>query len=409
MSRHGTSCGRYVTTALGALAALQVAVVAPAMAQQDTIRFGASLSLTGALSTEGNRVRDGYEFLVRHLNQQGGMDVCGRKYKVDLKYYDDESQANTAVRLVEKLITEDGVAFLLGPYGSGATLASSTVAEQHQIPMVIAHGASTAIYERGYKYIFAVLNTVDHYTQPIIDMAAHQEPKPKTVALVNENALFPQLGINAAARQAKEKGIEVVYQEKYPTGTKDLSSLLAAAKAKNPDIFITGGYTGDMILLAKQAHEVGLRPKLFGFLLGPTLPGFVEQLKQDAEYTLEPVQWAPSMPWKDQFFGWTAQQFAELFQKEFGYWPDYHPPQSAAAIEVYQAALQKTCGLDPKKVRDAIAQTDIQTFYGPIKFNDKGENTAKEMAVVQIQNGKPVVVWPQEAAQGKLVYPIPAR
>src|SRR5919202_1179461 len=294
MRRHKTAgCWRFATALCGLTVLLPMGA-APVQAE-DMLRFGASLSLTGSLSTEVKRVKAGYDFYVKLINDQGGIDLCGTKYKMEVKYYDDESQANTAVRLVERLITEDGIKFLLGPYGSGATLAASTVAEQHQVPMVIAHGASTPIYERGYKYIFAVLNTVDQYTQPIIDMAAHQEPKPKTVALVNENALFPQLGINAAARQAKEKGIEVVYQEKYPTGTKDLSSLLAAAKAKNPDIFITGGYTGDMILLAKQAHEVGLRPKLFGFLLGPTLPGFVEQLKQDAEYTLEPVQWAPSM------------------------------------------------------------------------------------------------------------------
>jgi branched-chain amino acid transport system substrate-binding protein len=408
MRRHKTAgCWRFATALCGLTVLLPMGA-APVQAE-DTLRFGASLSLTGSLSTEGKRVKDGYDFYVKHINDQGGIDLCGKKYKMEVKYYDDESQANTAVRLVEKLITEDGIKFLLGPYGSGATLAASTVAEQHQVPMVIAHGASTPIYERGYKYIFAVLNTVDQYTQPIIDMAAYQEPRPKTVALINENALFPQLGINAAAGQAKEKGFDVVYQEKYPSGTKDLSSLLAAAKAKNPDMFIAGGYTGDMILLAKQAHEAGFRPKLLAFLLGPTLPGFVESLKQDADYVLEPVQWAPSMPWKDQFLGWTAEQFAQTFQKEFGYWPDYHPPQSAAAVEVYQAAMQKACDLDPKKVRDAIAQTEIMTFYGPIKFNGKGVNIAKPMAVVQIQNGKPIVVWPQEAAQGKLIYPIPGR
>jgi branched-chain amino acid transport system substrate-binding protein len=160
-----------------------------------------------------------------------------------------------------------------------------------------------------------------------------------------------------------------------------------------------------MILLAKQIKEVGVKPKLLAYLLGPTLPGFVESLKQDAEHTLEPIQWSPTMRWKDEIFGYTAEEFAKLFQKEWGYWPDYHPPQSAAAVEVFQRAMQKAGSFDPQKVRDAIAATDIQTFYGPVRFNEKGQNVAKAMAVIQIQKGKPVVVYPPDAAEAKLIYP----
>jgi branched-chain amino acid transport system substrate-binding protein len=378
-------------------------VCLPSIGQaQDVIRFGASLSLTGRLSTEGKRVKDGYDFYVKHVNALGGIDIAGKKYKVEIVYYDDESDTNTAVKLVEKLITEDGIKFLLGPYGSGASLPATAVAERHRLPMVIAHGASTPIYTRGFKYIFGTLNSVDQYTQPIIQMASEQTPPLKNVALINENALFPQLGIDAAASQAKQIGLNVVYQEKYPTGTKDLSSDLVKMKAANPDLIIAGGYTGDMILLAKQIREVGLKPKLLAYLLGPTLPGFVDSLKQDAENTLEPVQWVPNAPWKDAIFGYTATEFAKTFQAEFGYWPDYHPPQSAAALEVYHHAFQKTGALDPQKVRDAIAQTDIMTFYGPVRFNDKGQNIAKSMSVVQIQNGKPVVVYPAKEAEAKL-------
>jgi branched-chain amino acid transport system substrate-binding protein len=380
-----------------------LALFPPALAQaQDVIRFGASLSLTGRLSTEGKRVKDGYDFYVKHVNALGGIDIAGKKYKVEITYYDDASDTNTAVKLVEKLITEDGIKFLLGPYGSGASLPATAVAERHRLPMVIAHGASTPIYTRGFKYIFGTLNSVDQYTQQIVKMASEQTPPLKRVALINENALFPQLGIDAAASQSKELGLEVVYQEKYPTGTKDLSSQLVSIKAANPDLIVAGGYTGDMILLAKQIREVGIKPRLVAFLLGPTLPGFVDSLKEDAENTLEPVQWTPNAPWKDTVFGYTAAEFAKIFQTEFGYWPDYHPPQSSAALLVYHHAFQKAGSLDPEKVRDAIAQTDIMTFYGPVRFNDKGQNIGKTMSVIQIQNGKPVVVYPAKEAEAKL-------
>ena len=120
----------------------------------------------------------------------------------------------------------------------------------------------------GFEYIFATLTTVEQYTQPIIEMATTLDPPVGTVALINENALFPQVGIDGAEQQANENGIEVVYKEKYPTGTKDLSPLLNQVKNRDPDLLIAGGYTGDMILLQRQAQEVGLDVPLTGFLLG---------------------------------------------------------------------------------------------------------------------------------------------
>ena len=98
-----------------------------------------------------------------------------------------------------------------------------------------------------------------------------------------------------------------------------------------------------------------------------------------------------------------------MCQKETGHACDYHPPQSVAALQVYQRALEKAGTLDPQKVRDALVQTNIMTAYGPVRFNQQGQNIAKGMSVVQLQNGKPVVVFPTDGAQAKFVYPIPRR
>ena len=375
--------------------------------ERGTITFGASLSLTGATATEGRLVRDGYDFMIDKINEEGGVEVGDRTYDVDIKYYDDQSDADTAVDLYERLVVEDEVDFLLGPYSSGTTLPVSAVSERHQIPMIVAHAASTPIYEQGYRYIFGTLTTVEQYTAPIIEMATTLDPAVETIALINENALFPQVGIDGAEQQAEEQGIEVIYKEKYPTGTKDLSPLLAEVKDRDPDLLIAGGYTGDMILLERQAEQIDLNVPLTGYLLGPTLPGFVEDLGENAENLLEPIQWAPSMKWTDDLYGWTAQEFATMFEEEKGYRPDYHPPQSAAAIEVFVDAIQRAGSLDREAVRDAIAETDIQSFYGPIRFDDEGRNIAKGTAVVQIQNGEPVIVWPEDIAEAELIYPAP--
>ena len=373
-------------------------------AQEKVIRFGAALSLTGRFSDNARLTRDGYDFYVKEVNRRfGGIGVNGVKHRVEIKYYDDTSETTVGTKLVEKLIVEDGVKFLLGPYSSTMTLPMSQVAGRYRIPMVVAHGASTPIYEQGNKYVFGVLNTVEQYFEAVLKAAVQGSPRPKTLASINENALFPQLSADAAVKLAPQLGLEVVYNEKYPSGIKDLSSVLAVVRTKNPDILLGSGYIADMILLARQANDLGVKPKLFAMSLGPTHPQFVSSLGKAAEGILEPVQWAPNMPWKDEIFGWTARDYADLFKKEFGYEPDYHPPQSTAALEVFHRAIEKTGSLDPQRVRDAIVASNIMTAYGPVKFDERGVNVGKTMAVVQIQGGKPVVVYP--AAERPLVYP----
>ena len=395
---------------LGAAAVAGLALLAAAnncAMAEDIIHFGAAVSLTGALSTEAKQAKDGYDFYVKQINDRGGIPVAGKKYKVEIKYYDDSSNPETAAQLTERLLTEDKVDFLLGPYGSGPTLTASSVAEKHNVPMVVAHAASPQIYARGYKNVFGTLTLIDQYFGSILDMASKLEPKPQTVAIIAENALFPQAAATAGAKHAEELGFKVVYNEKYPSGIKDMSSNLTVVREQHPDILMAAGYTPDMLLLVRQIHEMGVKPKLLGFALGPSLPTWVPSLKEQAEGTIEPIQWAPNMHWKDQLFGWTAQDYAELFKQQFGNVPDYHPPQSTAALEVYQAALTKAGSLDPQKVRDAIAETDLMTAYGPIRFDSRGANIAKGMAVMQIQGDKQVVVYPTDSATGKLLYPLP--
>lgn len=391
-----------------AVVALCAAVCLPVQAQQDTITFGAALSLTGRMSTEGRLVQIGYDIYVEEINKRGGIQVGGKPYKVAIKYYDDQSDANTSVKLYEKLINEDGIKLLLGPYSSGITFATSAVTEKYQLPMVAAHAAATTVYSRGFKYMFATLTAVDQYTANMIKMAAAANPRAQRVALIHENALFPQASADAAEIQAKAAGLDVVYKAAYPTGTKDFSAMVEALKARNPDVLIASGYTGDMAVLARQTSEQKVPLKMMAVSLGPTLPGFVDTLGPRAEGILEPVQWTKEAPWKDEIFGWTAQDYYDLCSKKAGHSCDYHPPQSTAAMQVYQRAIEKAGTLDPQKVRDALAQTDLMTAYGPVRFNAMGQNVAKGMSVVQVQNRKPVVVFPTEGA-ARFIYPMPAR
>ena len=302
------------------------------------------------------------------------------------------------------MINEDGIKLLLGPYSSGVTMAVTAVTEKYKMPIVVAHAAAQAVYDRGFKYVFGVLTPVEQYTSNFIRMA--DQSKAQRVAIINENDLLPRLAAEGADRQAQAAKLEVVYTGAYPTGTKDFSSMIEAMRGRAPDLLIFAGYTGDTILIRRQMAEQGLNIKMMGVILGPTLPGFIETLGPLAEGILEPVQWTPKDQTKDQIFGWTAAQFAEIYQKEVGRVPDYHPPQSAAALEVFQVAIEKTGSLDPEKLRAAIAATDFESFYGKIRFNEKGQNIAKGMSVVQVQNGKAVDVYPAVPGEPTFVYPM---
>jgi branched-chain amino acid transport system substrate-binding protein len=376
-----------------------------------TIKFGAAMSLTGSLAAEAKTAKDGYDFIADQINAHGGIPVGSNHYKVQIVYYDDQSNAQQAVQLYDKLITQDKVNFLLGPYSSGVTLAVSAVAEKYKVPMVVAHAATPSIYQQGFHYTFGTLNVIDHYTAPLFQMLKTLKGPnaPKRVAILNENALAPQAFADSAAAQAKKYGFQVVYKQNFPNPTADFSPLLQAVQQAHPDVVLTGGYTLGMIGLVRQAAQLHMQVPAWMFMLGPTVPGFLPAVGREGEYLMEPIQWAANFnpTLKDEIFGWNAKAFSKAFYHAKHYLPDYHPPQSAAALEVYYKALKTVGSLDRQKVRDAIAKIHLKSFYGNVCFNSIGEEACKSMGIAQIQGGHPVVVWPSQYAQRKLIYPAP--
>ena len=117
----------------------------------DKIVLGAAVSLTGKYSSNGVHTQNGYNLAVERINSMGGVKVGGKKYKFEIIYYDDESNSGRAAQLAERLIKQDGVQFMLGPYSSGLTKAMAPVTEKYQVPMVEANGASRSLVTKGYK------------------------------------------------------------------------------------------------------------------------------------------------------------------------------------------------------------------------------------------------------------------
>ncbi len=388
------------TTAAGSAAA-------PSGPVAGTIRFGAAVSLTGATANEGKLTQDGYNFWKKTVNDAGGMMVGGQRYMVDLKYYDDESSPDTSAKLTEKLITEDKVNFVLGPYGTGPTLSASAITEKYKMPMVEANGAAEAIFSRGFKYVFSPMTPAKFYLRGILDACLDKDPTIKTVAILADNDTFSVEVADGTQAYAKEKNLNVVYYEKVPADTKDVSAQLTQIKPKNPDLFLSSGHYASAALVMKQSKELKFNPKAFGFSVGPALPQFTDSLKADADYVFGGTQWTPSLKYKDEQFG-TAADYATKFKAFAGYDPAYQNAESTCGCQCFQQAITKAGSLDTEKVRDALATLQFSSFYADVKFDSRGINVDKPMAAEQIQGGKKITVWPKAAASGDIKYPTPA-
>jgi len=368
----------------------------PAVGQQGPIRIGASLSLTGSYAKLGGNQHEGYKLCERDLNAKGGL--LGRK--VEFVVYDDQSAPPTAVRLYEKLITEDKVDGVMGPYSSPVTEAAANVTEKYKKVMVSPLAATTSIFRKGRKYLFMVISPAEGYLEGLVDIAAKRGLK--TVAVVNEDTLFSKAAAAGAVELAKKRGLQVVYQEAYPKGNTDFSALLTKVKSLNPDVIAAATYFDDAVALTRQMKELNVNPRMYGVTVGGDLPEFYETLKQNAEYIYGATQWEPSLPYPGQ------KEFLDAYKKEFGHEPSYHSAAGYAGCVVYAEGVKRAGSLDSDKVRETLLKLETRTMFGDYKVDGDGFQLAHKMALFQWQDGKKHTVWPDELASAKTRFPTPS-
>ncbi len=384
---------------------------ASAKVEGDTIILGAAVSITGKYSTNGKHTMDGYNLAVETINAAGGVEVAGKKYKLDIIYYDDESTPARGAQLAERLISQDGVKFLLGPYSSGLTKAIAPVTEKYGIPMVEGNGASRSLFTQGYKYLFAVLSTSEQYLASAISLAAEQaqaegrKPQDLTVALAFENDPFSQDVRAGVIDDASTYGMRILIDDKLPKELNDMSATLTKVKAVHPDILIVSGHAKGAATAIKQIAEMKVDVPILAMTHCDSAD-VIAKFGADAEYTLCATQWAETMSYKDDVFG-SAADYAKTFEAKYGYVPPYQAAESSASVLTFVDAFKRAGSFEPDAVRDALSATDMQTFYGNIKFDETGKNVAKPMALFQVQNGQYVVVAPSKWAAGKMIYPRP--
>lgn len=404
---------------LAAVASVALAGAAPdaKAADCEELVLGAAISLTGKYSSNGVHAQHGYNFAVKKINDAGGVKVGDKCYNLTIKYYDDESTPARGAQLAERLINQDKVQFMVGPYSSGMTKAVLPVTEKYKIPMVQGQGASRSLFNKGYKYMFAVLSTSEQYLASTIDLAAEiakkegKDPSSVKIAMAFENDPF-SLDVRAGVvEDAKKYNMKIVIDDKLPRDLSDMSATLTKVKALKPDMLLISGHSKGAATAGRQIGEMQIDVPIIA-VTHCEAADLIGNFPEAAEGILCPTQWAETLTYKDPMFG-TAGEYNKEIKAKVAHYKDrevpYQTAQASATVYVFADAFKRAGSLDREAVRKALAETDLMTFYGPVKFSEVGNNVAKPMVLRQVQDGQYNVVAPTKFASHKLVWPRKAK
>jgi branched-chain amino acid transport system substrate-binding protein len=397
---------------ISVVVALVAALLVPALAtaQAPKFRIGCALPLTGVFGRDGNLVKDAYGYWADTINAKGGFSIKGRRYPVELLFFDDKSDQSESAKLVERLATFEKVDLILGGFGSDSVFAASAITEKHRYPMVSGGASSNKLFERGFRYYFSTLGRATEEVRGCVEIAETISPKPNNAAIIGSDILFTSLAAEGYKAYLKKLNVELLYFELFPLSLDDYNSLLFKVKQKNPDMLLVGSHLVVALKVMKALKEVDFMPKMVAFSYGPTVPDFIKSLGKDAEYVVAAAEWAPNLKYSDPVFG-TAKQLHENYFKKYGRFPDYVEVASIAGALVQQWIVEKLGLVPPLKEADRIKimeelhKTDVMTAYGRVKFGPDGANVDHPPVAVQVQDGKLATVFPKDAAEKSLRYP----
>jgi branched-chain amino acid transport system substrate-binding protein len=363
----------------------------PAVIPVQPLRIGASISLTGRYERTGAEMNHGYQLCAEKINAEGG--ILGRP--IEYVIYDDQSDPETGARLYEKLISEDRVDVILGPYSSPVTIPASAVTERLKYPMIASGASASDIWTRGFRYVFGVYTGAPYYLEGAIDIALREGLT--RVAVLTEDGAFAIDAVRGGMEFAEAAGLEIVHYEEYGRDVTDLSAAISKARAAGAEVLLGGTYGPDAELIVRQSLELGFKPRIFAFTVGAALPDFGPNMGQDAELIFGATQWEPTIQ------GPGVDEFVQAYIDRYGYEPGYHAAGGYGSCQLLKYAIDEAGALDQEKIRDALATLDTVTVYGAYRVDSTGAQVAKPSYLIQWQNGKRVIVWPFSVAEADYI------
>ena len=409
----------------GTLRALAMVVVAAllsisgASAQSgNPIKVGVGLALTGAGASPSKVILTSLEIWRDDVNAKGG--ILGRP--VQLIVLDDQSNPANVPGVYTKLISVDKVDLLLGPYGTNFVAPAMPTIIQHN-KLTISFTAIGINRHFNYDKYFSMVSVgpdgVNAFSKGFFELAAAQQPKPQTVAILAADAEFARSAADGAREELKKHGFKVVYDQSYPPPTTDFAPVMRAIQAANPDILFIGAYPPDNVGIIRAANEIGLSPKMFG---GAMIGMLVTPIKVQ----LGPI--ANGLIVSENF----AAAGAHSYTGTADFLKRYNAKASAAGIDplgfawgpfayaagqVLDKAVTETKSLDHNKLADYMHKAKFETVAGNFSFAKDGEWSQTRQVFTQVQNAQPnnldqfrdgkamPILWPAEMKTGTMIYP----
>lgn len=355
------------------------------------IKIGASLSLTGDYARIAADQENAYRLFVEQLNEKGGL--LGRE--VELIVLDDRSTPETGARLYERLITEENVDLLMGPYSSAVTGGMMPIAERHQMVNIAPMASADELFEQDLKWSFQVITPASQYLNGALEIM--KEEGYKSAAYIGEDSAFPASILSALEAQSGEQGFELVIGELYPVGTTDFSSLLSQIKSKQPDVVLGGTYAQDAIAITGQLQELGVDPKLVALTVGAAENEYWDAVGKTGQHVMGASHWEPALetPGNEEF----VKAYKEKFDKE----PGYHAAGSYAGMQILTMAVEACECLDQEQIRQQIVDLETETVFGEFDVNETGAQVGKTGVMVQWFDGKKEIIWPFDIATEEYV------
>jgi branched-chain amino acid transport system substrate-binding protein len=395
-----------------------IAAAPPARAA-DPITIGFGMALTGGLAPNGKAALLAMQIWEEETNAKGGL--LGRPVK--LIFYDDQSNPSTVPGIYTKLLDVDKVDLVIGGYATNMIAPALPVIMQHKRTF-LGLLALAVNSEFNYPNYFSISPTggpkpKQSFSKGFFEVAMAQNPKPTTIALVGADAEFPRNALEGAHELAKEAGLKIVYDKSYPPTTSDYTPIVRGIQATNPDLVFVASYPPDTVGMIRAASEVGLKAKLFGggmvglqataikTQLGPLLNGIVDY---DFWQPIGSFATPDALDFLKRYQARSAAAGVDLL----GF---YLPPFAYSDMQVLQAAVEGTKGLDQQKLADYLRSHTFHTIAGDVTFGPNGEWTEARVLEVQFQNVKgndveqfkdpktEVVLYPPALKNGNVIYP----
>lgn len=357
--------------------------------------------LTGALALQGTSVHQGIALAVEEQNARGGID--GRS--VSLLLRDDEGRPERAIAAAEELTGRRGAVGLIGGYVDSLVGPIAEVADRARVPYLATASLDERLTERGNRYFFRI-SSLSSYVRVTTGIALDLL-KVDNVAILYSHTP----GASQLARRQKEvlerAGVRVSVYEPFAPGLSDFTPFLVRIRDQGAQVLLSDTFFADHLLLVRQMAQAGVTVRAFLGAFGMEFPGVIRELGPSGEGLYGTTAWQPGVNLEAQDTG--SRAFIEAYTRRFGGAPVPLSMHGYAAARTLLASLETVArGGRPVTggtLRDALAAADVATPLGRVKFDNKGDPLYYERVVVQIQNGRHVVVYPKNRATAPIQLP----